>query len=132
MLDPPAAGRPHRRGMTTPTSIQPDQLPATIRGYLAAHVARDTDTAAARLRARPPWSSTTARPTAGPTRSAASWPRPGRSSRYTTTLVAAERTDDEHWVATNRLEGDFPGGVVDLRYRFAMDGDLVAELVIAP
>ena len=37
-----------------------------------------------------------------------------------------------HWVATNRLEGDFPGGVVDLRYRFAMDGDLIAELVIAP
>jgi hypothetical protein len=36
------------------------------------------------------------------------------------------------WVATNCLEGDFPGGVVDLRCRFAMDGDLVAELVIAP
>ena len=37
-----------------------------------------------------------------------------------------------HWVAVNHLEGDFPGGVVDLRYRFALDGDLIAELVIAP
>jgi len=32
----------------------------------------------------------------------------------------------------NHLEGDFPGGVVDLRYQFALKGDLIAELVIAP
>jgi hypothetical protein len=25
-----------------------------------------------------------------------------------------------------------PGGVVDLRYRFRLDGDRIAELVIAP
>ena len=55
----------------------------------------------------------------------------GAQFTYTTTLVAAERTD-AHWVATNRLEGDFPGGDVELRYRFAMDGDLIAGLVIAP
>ena len=41
------------------------------------------------------------------------------------------RTDGAHWVVTNRLEGDSPGGGVDLRYHFAMDGDLVPELVIA-
>jgi hypothetical protein len=35
-------------------------------------------------------------------------------------------------VAVNHLEGSFPGGVVDLAYRFTMDGDLIAELVIAP
>jgi hypothetical protein len=35
-------------------------------------------------------------------------------------------------VATEHLAGDFPGGVVDLRYRFAMDGDVIAGLVIAP
>jgi hypothetical protein len=56
----------------------------------------------------------------------------GTEFSYTIELVAAERHDDMHWVATNRLEGDFPGGVVDLRYRFAMDGDLIAELVLAP
>ncbi len=56
----------------------------------------------------------------------------GAEFSYTTDLVGAQRIDGAHWVVTNRLEGDFPGGVVDLRYRFAMDGDLITELVIAP
>ncbi len=56
----------------------------------------------------------------------------GAEFTYTSTLVAAERTDDAHWVATEHLEGNFPGGVVDLRYRFVMDGESIAELVIAP
>ncbi|SDX27856.1 SnoaL-like domain-containing protein [Geodermatophilus africanus] len=117
--------------MTTPTSIRPDQLPASIRGFLAAHVARDADSA---LRAFTP--------TAVVVDDGATYrgrdeirdflARAGAEFTYTATLVATERTDDGHWVATNRLEGNFPGGVVDLRYRFAMDGDLIAELVISP
>ena len=51
---------------------------------------------------------------------------------YTTELTGARRVDDEHWVAVNHLEGDFPGGVVDLAYRFTLAGDRIAELVIAP
>jgi hypothetical protein len=35
-------------------------------------------------------------------------------------------------VATHRLEGDFPGGVAELDYRFTVDGDRITELVIAP
>ena len=117
--------------MTTPTSIQPGQLPATVRGYLAAHVARDT---AAALRAFTPSAvvvddGTTYR---GTEEIRGFLSRAGAEFTYTTTLVGAERTDDAHWVATNRLKGDFPGGVADLRYRFAMDGDLITELVIAP
>jgi ketosteroid isomerase-like protein len=117
--------------MTTRTSIQPDELPATVHAYLAAHVARDTDGA---LRAFTPTAvvlddGTTYRGTAE-IRGFLS--RAGAEFTYTTTLVGAERIDEEHWVATNRLEGDFPGGVADLRYRFAMAGDLIAELVIAP
>ena len=56
----------------------------------------------------------------------------GAEFTYTTELVAARRVDDDHWVATNRIEGDFPGGVAELRYRFTMAGDLVSGLVIAP
>jgi hypothetical protein len=117
--------------MTTPTGMQPDQLPATIRGYLIAHVARDADTA---LRA---FTSTAVVVDDGATYRGTEeirdfLSRAGAEFTYTTTLVAAERTDDAHWVATHRLEGDFPGGVVDLHYRFAMDGDLIAELVIGP
>ena len=39
---------------------------------------------------------------------------------YTSTLIGAER--DGH-VATeiNRLEGNFPGGIVELRYRFTLN-----------
>ncbi|MGY1915176.1 nuclear transport factor 2 family protein [Blastococcus sp. SYSU DS0973] len=117
--------------MTTPTSIHTDQLPATIRGYLTAHEARDTDSA---LRAFMPTAvvvdeGITYRGTEG---IGGFLTRAGAGFTYTTTLVAAERTDDAHWVAVVRLEGDFPGGVADLRYRFEMDGDLIAHLVIAP
>ncbi len=117
--------------MTPPTSIQPDQLPTTIRSFLTAHVVRDADAA---LRAFAPTAvvvdeNTTYRGTEEIRRFVSD---AGTEFSYTTELVAAERDDDMHWVATNRLEGDFPGGVVDLRYRFAMDGDLIAELVLAP
>jgi ketosteroid isomerase-like protein len=117
--------------MTGPTSISPDQLPATIRGYLAAQVAGDADAA---LRAFAPTAvvvddGSTYR---GADEIRAFLATAGSEFTFTTTLVGAERTDATHWVAVNHLEGDFPGGVVDLRYRFTLDEDLVAELVIAP
>jgi hypothetical protein len=33
---------------------------------------------------------------------------------------------------TNHLEGDFPGGVVDLRHRFVSADNLISDLEIAP
>jgi SnoaL-like domain len=51
---------------------------------------------------------------------------------FTRTLVSAEAVDDSTWLVVNHLEGNFPGGVVDLRYRFALTDDLISELVIAP
>ena len=117
--------------MTASTSISPDRLPAPIRDYLAAHGAGDTDTA---LRAFTPTAvvvdeGITYR---GTDDIRGFLTRAGAQYTYTTALVAAERTDAAHWVAVHHLEGNFPGGVVDLRYRFTMDGDLLAELVIAP
>ena len=117
--------------MTTPSTIQPDQLPATIRSYLAAHDAGDVETA---LGAFAPTAvvvddGVTYRGTEEIRRFLS---KAGAEFTYTSTLVGAQRAGDAHWVATKHLEGDFPGGVVDLRYRFAMVGDSVAELVIAP
>lgn len=117
--------------MTTPTGLPGDQLPTTIRDFLAARVAGDPETA---LRAFTPTAvvvddGSTYRGTAEIGRFLT---KAGSQFTYTTTLVGAERVDDETWVAVNRLEGDFPGGVVDLRYRFTMAGDLVAGLTIAP
>jgi hypothetical protein len=56
----------------------------------------------------------------------------GAEFSYTTELTGAQRVDDVRFVAVNHLEGDFPGGVVDLAYRFTLAGDRIAELVIAP
>ncbi len=50
---------------------------------------------------------------------------------FTRTLLSAEETDGG-WLVMNHIEGDFPGGQVDLRYVFTLDGDRIERLVIAP
>ena len=117
--------------MTTPTTIQPSQLPVPVRDFLAAHAARDADTAVGAF--TPDAVVTDEGHTFRGTEQVLRFLRDsGSEFSYTTELTGAERVDDEHWVAVNHLEGRFPRGVVDLAYRFAMDGDLIAELVIAP
>ena len=107
---------------SAPDSIEPSGLPAVIRSYLAAHTARDADTAVRAFTT----DAVVTDEVLEFLRSA------GGQFTYTTELVAAERVDDAHRLATNRLVGDFPGGVAELRYRFTLVDDLVAELVIAP
>jgi hypothetical protein len=51
---------------------------------------------------------------------------------FTRTLLGVEPTGIDSWLVRNRLEGNFPGGVVDLRYEFKLDGELIARLAIAP
>lgn len=51
---------------------------------------------------------------------------------YTRTLVSAEATGADTWTIVNHIEGNFPGGTVDLRYRFTLADDRITELVIAP
>lgn len=60
--------------------------------------------------------------------------REAESSKYTSTVMAThvEKFDDTRYVVTNRLEGDFPGGVVDVIYRFTLADDLITRLEIAP
>jgi uncharacterized protein (TIGR02246 family) len=112
-------------------AIDTRALPAVITTYLTAHQARDltpalacyTDDAVVTDEGR----------THRGKREIRDWLARGASQyTYTTTLVAAHHVDDEHYVAVNHLEGDFPGGVVDLRFRFTLDGDRIAELVIEP
>ena len=50
---------------------------------------------------------------------------------YTTDLVGVETADEGEYVARVHLEGNFPGGTVDLRYRFTVDGDSIRRLEIA-
>ncbi len=117
--------------MSTPTALDPAGLPATIRAYLAAHAAGETQAA---LRAFSPDAVVTdqghtyhgAEEVLGFLRDA------GSEFTYTTEVTGALRLDEQHWVAEVRLAGDFPGGVARVRYRFTVTGDEIAELVIAP
>lgn len=106
-------------------------LPTTIRDFLTAHVARDAP-AAARAFAPAPVVEDEGRTYRGPEEVLEFLGKAGSQYTYTTELVGAERVDDARWIAVNRLEGDFPGGVAELRYRFTLVDDRIAELVIAP
>lgn len=48
---------------------------------------------------------------------------------YTTQLGTTTRRPDGAYEVAAHMEGDFPGGVVDVTWRFRLEGDLIAELV---
>ena len=106
------------------TSLHP-----TIRTYLDAHAADDHE------RALQTFSPTAVVTDQGQTfRGTADVDRflreAGSEYTYTSEERGAEQVDDEHWVVAIHLEGDFPGGVADLRYRFTLVDDLITELAI--
>lgn len=51
---------------------------------------------------------------------------------YTTELTGAFQLDDTHYDVVHHLEGDFPGGVADLHFRFALRDGLIQTLTIEP
>ena len=51
---------------------------------------------------------------------------------YTTEFAGATQDGGSGWDVVQHLEGAFPGGSVDLHYRFVLDGDLITRLVIEP
>jgi hypothetical protein len=51
---------------------------------------------------------------------------------YTTKLIGVEAAGEGEYAARVHLEGNFPGGTVDLQYRFTVDGDVIRRLEIAP
>ncbi|HEY4452968.1 MAG TPA: nuclear transport factor 2 family protein [Pseudonocardiaceae bacterium] len=112
-------------------SIDTRDLPAVITSYLTAHQARDLDPALAS------YTEDAVTVDEGKTyrgkREIRAWlARSASEYTYTIELVGAERVDDQHYVATHHLEGNFPGGVADLRFQFTLRDDLIAELVIEP
>lgn len=54
-----------------------------------------------------------------------------RQYEYVVEPFAIDR-EDGRIIVSSRLVGNFPGSPVDLRYRFALEGDLIAALEIAP
>ena len=49
---------------------------------------------------------------------------------YTTEITGTRQTTDAEYVVVTHLEGDFPGGVVDLEQKFTVTGGLISELLI--
>lgn len=56
----------------------------------------------------------------------------GSEFTYTRALLEAQEIAPDRWRITNRLEGDFPGGQVDLSYEFELVSGLIRRLTIAP
>ena len=57
---------------------------------------------------------------------------PAARYEYTTELYETDRRDDDEYLVTGRLEGNFPGGNAALRWRFTLAGDRIRHLHIAP
>lgn len=49
---------------------------------------------------------------------------------YTSTRVAQQIVDDDHTVVHVRLDGNFPGGTVTLRFQFTHRAGLISRLAI--
>jgi ketosteroid isomerase-like protein len=118
--------------MTTPDHrISPNQLPETITRYLTAHRTRDVDTAIScyTVDATVVDEGSTYR---GLDQIREWLDRSASEYSYTIELNGARQSDDEHYVATHHLEGNFPGGVVDLQFRFTLRDGRIAQLTIEP
>jgi uncharacterized protein (TIGR02246 family) len=50
--------------------------------------------------------------------------------QYTAGVLGVETAGDDKYVARVRLEGNFPGGTVELRVRFDLDGGQIRRLEI--
>ena len=114
----------------THTDLVSDTLPTTVRDLLAASTVHDADTASSFL-VEDVVVVDQGETFRGRDEVHAFLRDAGAEFEYTAEQIGARRIDDDHWVVTLRLQGDFPGGVADLDYRFTLRGDLVAELVIA-
>ena len=106
-------------------------LPTVVTGYQAAHDRRDTESALAAF-AETAVVEDDGHRYEGLDRIRHWLESASAQFQYTRTLLGATDDGDGAWLVTSRLDGNFPGGTVDLRYRFVVRDDLIVELVIAP
>ncbi|MEU1465314.1 nuclear transport factor 2 family protein [Streptomyces sp. NPDC005727] len=109
----------------------PDTLPEVITRYLTAHRAHDTATALTAF-TREATVIDDGNTYEG-TEAIREWlDRSTTEFTYTIRLTGAQQTDATRYIATHHLEGNFPGGTIDLRYQFTLRGGLIERLVIEP
>ena len=106
-------------------------VPDVIRRYFAGHDCRDADASLAAF-ARDGRVFDDGREYCGQEAIHDWLARASTQFTYTRTFLDAIAEEPNVWLVRNRLEGDFPGGVVDLRYRFRLVDDLIIDLVVQP
>jgi ketosteroid isomerase-like protein len=114
---------------TEPHFDQAAGLPEVITSYLRAHQARDLDRAIERYTGD---ASVTdeGRTYNGPDEIRAWLSRSANEFSYTIEITGATKLGDERYDVAHHLEGNFPGGKVDLRFRFTLRDGKIARLVI--
>lgn len=106
-------------------------LPEIITTYQQAHDRHDTDAAIATF--APDATVIDDGRTYTGTEEIRAWlDRTANEYTYTRTLSGADDHGDGSYTVRNHLEGNFPGGQVDLRYRFELRDALIGALHIAP
>ena len=111
------------------STIDPVELPVTIRTFLAAHAAREARTAV-RLLTDDAVIVDQDESFSGAESVLDFLQNAGSEFTYSTELLTARRGDDARWTAVLRIDGDFPGNVADLDYQFTVTDDLISELTI--
>ncbi|MER6085248.1 nuclear transport factor 2 family protein [Streptomyces sp. NPDC001833] len=113
------------------TPVEPGGLPEVIRRYLTVHNVGHASAAAALM--TPDAQVTDDGKTYDGLPAIERWlDRAASEYTYTTTYLSAAQDAPDRWTITQRLDGNFPGSTIDLRYDFTLDGDLISRLVIAP
>jgi SnoaL-like domain len=108
----------------------PAVLPEVITTYLAAHQARDIDVAVGSYTADATVTDE-GRTYHGPDEIGAWLSRSASEFTYTIELTGMTKIDDDRYDVRHHLEGNFPGGQVDLHFRFTLRDGSIARLVIA-
>ncbi|WP_197375382.1 nuclear transport factor 2 family protein [Mycolicibacterium baixiangningiae] len=106
-------------------------LPSAIRTYLAAHRVRDAATAITTFTADAEVTDE-GRTYRGRDEIVAWLGAAASEYTFTTDFTDATVTGGAYADVAQHLEGDFPGGVADLHFRFTLDGGLISRLIIEP
>lgn len=115
----------------TDTDTMWNALPAVVTTYLTAHKSRDVAAALGTFTADA--AVTDEGHTVRGRDAIGAWlNKAGSEYTFTTTFTGATVSDSDHVDVVQRLEGDFPGGVADLHYRFTLADGLISGLVIEP
>lgn len=118
---------------STTGGVVPDgaELPAVLAAHLSAHAAHDAERELA-CYAEQAAVTDEGRTYRGRAEIRAWLARAASQYTYTSTLTAVRQDAADRWTAVHHLEGDFPGGVVDLSYDYTLNDDRITTLTIAP